>query len=184
LPVVFIGAGLVSAPVLVFLLHVAEPAQQRKPEIKRLTAQQDGSGADQACKSRLRETKGNLAAESSTIEQLQRDRTGGQELLDMVANTYRGRETSGITEMIRRNTLSLEARLRHQRSRNFINRAEAPGYFQKVESRKQAGREERGRCSPSLFRFPAEDHPPAAVQTRPANAPAPGAAAKAPAKKG
>src|SRR5216110_251098 len=48
----------------IFLLYVAEPAQQRKHGNQETDGAKDGSGADQAASRGLRETKDNLAAES------------------------------------------------------------------------------------------------------------------------
>src|SRR5204863_7008214 len=122
----------------------------------------------------------------STIEQLQRDRTGGQELLDMVANTVSRTENLWLTEMIRKgNTLSMEGSSASINAvANFITALKRSGYFQKVEIKETKQDEKNAAVQSFVFQISAEITPPAAVQTRPANAPAPGAAAKAPAKKG
>ncbi len=122
----------------------------------------------------------------ATIEQLQRDRTGGQELLDMVANTVSRTENLWLNEMIRKgNTLSFQGSSASVNAvANFITALKRSGYFQKVEI-KEAKQDEKNTGVQSFgFQMTAEIAPPPAAQTRPANAPAPAAAAKAPAKKG
>ena len=60
----------------------------RDEENQDVAVAEDGTGADQAASGSLFEKqKQVLQQRVSTIEQLQRDRTGGQELLDEVANT-------------------------------------------------------------------------------------------------
>jgi Tfp pilus assembly protein PilN len=122
----------------------------------------------------------------ATIEQLQRDRTGGQELLDMVANTVSRTENLWLTEMARKgNVLSMEGSSASVNSvANFITALKRSGYFQKVEIKEAKQDEKNTAIQAFLFQISAEITPPPAAQTRPANAPAPAAAAKAPAKKG
>src|SRR5207253_6566138 len=71
----------------------------------------------------------------NTIEQLQRDRTGGQELLDMVANTVSRTENLWLTQMTRKgNTLAMDgASASINAVANFITALKRSGYFQKVE---------------------------------------------------
>jgi Tfp pilus assembly protein PilN len=120
----------------------------------------------------------------STIEQLQRDRTGGQELLDMVANTVSRTENLWLSEMVRKgNTLSLEGSSASINAvANFITALKRSGYFQKVEIKESKQDDKNTGVQSFTFQISAEITPPPAVQARPANAPV--AAAKAPAKKG
>jgi Tfp pilus assembly protein PilN len=120
----------------------------------------------------------------STIEQLQRDRTGGQELLDMVANTVSRTENLWLTEMSRKgNTLSMEGSSASINAvANFITALKRSGYFQKVEIKESKQDEKNMAVQTFVFQISAEISPPQPVQARPANTPAP--AAKAPAKKG
>jgi Tfp pilus assembly protein PilN len=122
----------------------------------------------------------------ATIEQLQRDRTGGQELLDMVANTVSRTENLWLTEMIRKgNTLSMEGSSASVNSvANFITALKRSGYFQKVEIKETKQDDKNTAVQAFLFQISAEITPPPAAQTKSATAPAPAAAAKAPAKKG
>src|SRR5712664_3130345 len=118
--------------------------------------------------------------------QLQRDRTGGQELLDMVANTVSRTENLWLTEMVRKgNVLSMEGSSASVNAvANFITALKRSGYFQKVEI-KETKQDEKNTAVQSFgFQISAEISPPPAVQARPANTPAPPAAAKTPAKKG
>src|SRR5712664_3614868 len=116
--------------------------------------------------------------------QLQRDRTGGQELLDMVANTVSRTENLWLTEMVRKgNVLSMEGSSASVNAvANFITALKRSGYFQKVEIKESKQDDKNTGVQSFTFQISAEITPPPAVQTRPANAPV--AAAKAPAKKG
>jgi Tfp pilus assembly protein PilN len=68
---------------------------------------------------------------------------------------------------------------------NFITALKRSGYFQKVEIKETHQDDKNNALQTFLFQISAEITPlPAAQQTRPANAPTPPAAAKAPAKKG
>jgi Tfp pilus assembly protein PilN len=122
----------------------------------------------------------------STIEQLQRDRTGGQELLDMVANTVSRTENLWLTEMVRKgNTLQMEGSSASINAvANFITALKRSGYFQKVEIQETKQDDKNTAVQSFTFQITAEITPPPAAQARPANAPASTAAAKAPAKKG
>jgi Tfp pilus assembly protein PilN len=76
-----------------------------------------------------------LQVRVDTIEKLQRDRTGGQELLDMVANTVSRTENLWLTNMTRKgNTLNIVGSSASINSvANFITAMKRSGYFQKVE---------------------------------------------------
>jgi type IV pilus assembly protein PilN len=188
LPVVFIGAGLVlGALVLGFFYYTwANQLGKENAEIKRLTAQKTDLEQTKQQVEAFEKQKQILQQRVSTIEQLQRDRTGGQELLDMVANTVSRTENLWLTEMVRKgNTLSLEgASASVNAVANFITALKRSGYFQKVEI-KEAKQDEKAQGVQTFnFQISAEIAPPQPVQTRPANTPVPPAAAKAPAKKG
>ena len=188
LPVVFIGAGLVlGALVLGFFYYTwANQLGKENAEIKRLTAQKTDLEQTKQQVEAFEKQKLILQQRVSTIEQLQRDRTGGQELLDMVANTVSRTENLWLTEMVRKgNTLSLEgASASVNAVANFITALKRSGYFQKVEI-KEAKQDEKTQAVQTFnFQISAEIAPPQSVQARPANTPVPPAAAKAPAKKG
>jgi type IV pilus assembly protein PilN len=188
LPVVFIGAGLVlGALVLGFFYYTwANQLGKENAEIKRLTAQKTDLEQTKQQVEAFEKQKQILQQRVSTIEQLQRDRTGGQELLDMVANTVSRTENLWLTEMVRKgNTLSLDgASASVNAVANFITALKRSGYFQKVEI-KEAKQDEKSQGVQTYnFQISAEIAPPLPVPTRPANTPVPPAAAKAPAKKG
>jgi Tfp pilus assembly protein PilN len=188
LPVVFIGAGLVlGALVLGFFYYTwQKQLNEENTRIKTLTAQKADLEQTKQQVEAFEKQKVVLQQRVSTIEQLQRDRTGGQELLDMVANTVSRTENLWLTEMTRKgNTLSLNGSAASINSvANFITALKRSGYFQKVEIKESKQDEKSTGVQTFVFDISAEITPPQAVQTRPANAAAPSAAAKAPAKKG
>jgi Tfp pilus assembly protein PilN len=188
LPVVFIGAGLVlGALVLGFFYYTwANQLGKENAEIKRLTAQKTDLEQTKQQVEAFEKQKQILQQRVSTIEQLQRDRTGGQELLDMVANTVSRTENLWLTEMVRKgNTLSFEGGSASVNAvANFITALKRSGYFQKVEIKETKQDEKTQAVQTFMFQISAEIAPPQPVQARPANSPAPSAAAKAPARKG
>src|SRR5882757_7831428 len=154
MPVVFVGAGLVLGALVLGFFYFTWQRQLEK--------------------------------ENAEIKQLQRDRTGGQELLDMVANTVSRTENLWLTEMVRKGTvLSMEGTSASVNSvAKFITALKRSGYCQKVEI-KEAKQDDKNTAVQSFaFQISAEITPPSAAQSKPANSPAPAAAAKAPAKKG
>jgi Tfp pilus assembly protein PilN len=188
LPVVFIGAGLVLGALVLGFFYYTWQNQLNKEntEIKRLTAQKTDLEQTKLQVEAFEKQKVILQQRVSTIEQLQRDRTGGQELLDMVANTVSRTENLWLTEMVRKgNTLSMEGSSASINAvANFITALKRSGYFQKVEIQETKQDEKTAAVQSFTFQITAEITPPPAAQARPANAPAGAAAAKAPAKKG
>src|SRR5882724_9514714 len=188
LPVVFIGAGWVlGALVLGFFYYTwQKQLNDENAQIKRLQAQKADLEQTKLQVEAFEKQKVILQQRVATIEQLQRDRTGGQELLDMIANTVSRTENLWLTEMVRKgNVLSMEGTSASVNAvANFITALKRSGYFQKVEI-KETKQDEKNTAVQSFgFQISAEITPPNAVQARPANTPAPAAAAKAPAKKG
>src|SRR5438445_5847261 len=188
LPAVFIGAGLVlGALVLGFFYYTWQrQLEKENAEIKRLTAQKTELEQTKQQVEPFERQKDLLQRRVSTIEQLQRDRTGGQELLDMVANTVSRTENLWLTEMVRKGSvLSMEGSSASVNAvANFITALKRSGYFQKVEIKETKQDEKNSALQTFVFQISAEITPPPAVQARPANTPAPTTAAKAPAKKG
>jgi Tfp pilus assembly protein PilN len=188
LPVVFIGAGLVlGALVLGFFYYTwQKQLNEENARIKTLTAQKADLEQTKLQVEAFEKQKVILQQRVSTIEQLQRDRTGGQELLDMVASTVSRTENLWLTEMTRKgNTLAIEGSSASINSvANFITALKRSGYFQKVEIKESKQDEKNQAVQTFLFQISAEITPPPAVQARPASLPAPPATAKAPAKKG
>jgi Tfp pilus assembly protein PilN len=188
MPVVFVGGGLVLGALVLGFFYYTWQTQLNtlNADIKKLTAQKTDLEQTKQQVEAFEKQKVVLQQRVATIEQLQRDRTGGQELLDMVANTVSRTENLWLTEMARKgNVLSMEGSSASVNSvANFITALKRSGYFQKVEIKEAKQDEKNTAIQAFLFQISAEITPPPAAQTRPANAPAPAAAAKAPAKKG
>ncbi len=188
LPVVFIGAGLVlGALVLGFFYYTwQKQLNEENARIKVLTAQKADLEQTKLQVEAFEKQKVVLQQRVATIEQLQRDRTGGQELLDMVANTVSRTENLWLTEMTRKgNTLAMEGSSASINSvANFITSLKRSGYFSKVEIKESKQDEKNLGVQTFLFQISAEITPPPAVQARPASSAAPPATAQAPAKKG
>jgi Tfp pilus assembly protein PilN len=188
MPVVFVGGGLVLGALVLGFFYYTWQTQLNtlNADIKKLTAQKTDLEQTKQQVEAFEKQKVVLQQRVATIEQLQRDRTGGQELLDMVANTVSRTENLWLTEMVRKgNVLSMEGSSASVNSvANFITALKRSGYFQKVEIKEAKQDEKNTAIQAFLFQISAEITPPPAAQTRPANAPAPAAAAKAPAKKG
>src|SRR5947208_4214167 len=188
LPAVFIGAGVVLGCLVLGYIYFSWQSKltEENNRIKQLTAQKTELQQIKQQVETFDKQKAVLQVRVDTIEKLQRDRTGGQELLDMVANTVSRTENLWLTEMVRKgNTLSMEGSSASVNAvANFITALKRSGYFQKVEIKETKQDEKNTAVQSFLFQISAEITPPPAVQTRPANAPAPAAAAKAPAKKG
>jgi len=188
LPVVFIGAGLVlGALVLGFFYYTwQKQLNEENARIKVLTAQKADLEQTKLQVEAFEKQKVVLQQRVATIEQLQRDRTGGQELLDMVANTVSRTENLWLTEMTRKgNTLAMEGSSASINSvANFITSLKRSGYFSKVEIKESKQDDKNLAVQTFLFQISAEITPPPAVQARPASSAAPPATAKAPAKKG
>jgi len=188
LPVVFIGAGLVLGALVLGFFYYTWQNQLNKEnaEIKRLTSQKTELEQTKQQVEAFEKQKQVLQQRVGTIEQLQRDRTGGQELLDMVANTVSRTENLWLTEMVRKgNNLSFEGESASINAvANFITALKRSGYFQKVEIKESKQDEKSTAVQTFTFQISADIAPPQPVQARPANTPAPPAAAKAPAKKG
>jgi Tfp pilus assembly protein PilN len=186
LPVVFVGAGLVVGFLVLGVLYYTWQKQlvDENNRIKTLKAQKADLEQTKQQVEAFEKQKTILLQRVSTIEQLQRDRTGGQELLDMVANTVSRTENLWLTEMVRKgNTLSMEGSSASINAvANFITALKRSGYFQKVEIKESKQDEKNMSVQTFTFQISAEISPPQPAQARPANTPAP--AAKTPAKKG
>lgn len=186
LPVAFIGVGLVLGAVVLGFFYYTWQNQLNKEnaEIKRLTVQKTDLEQTKQQVEAFEKQKITLQQRVSTIEQLQRDRTGGQELLDMVANTVSRTENLWLTEMVRKGTtLSLEGSSASINAvANFITALKRSGYFQKVEIKESKQDTLNTAVVSFLFQISAEITPPPVAPTRPANTPA--SAPRAPAKKG
>jgi len=168
LPVVFIGAGVLLGGLFLFYFYHSWQAQLND-ETKRIQTLQSQKTELEQVKQQVElfeKQKQVLQQRVTTIEQLQHDRTGGQELLDQVANTVSRAENLWLTSMTKRS-----------------------GYFQKIEIKEAKQDDKNTAIQTFIFTINAEITPsgPAAgtPQTKPANAPSPATPnPAAPAKKG
>src|ERR1700681_4276133 len=185
LPVLFIDAGLaLGVLVLGFLFYSwQQQLNTENSKIKTLQAQKTDLESIKQQVEAFDKQKQVLQQRVSTIEQLQRDRTGGQDLLDMVANTVSRTENLWLTTMTRKGTnLSIEGSSASINSvANFITALKRSGYFQKVEIKESKQDDKNTAVQTYTFEISAEITPPQAVQSKPASAPA---QAAPPARKG
>jgi type IV pilus assembly protein PilN len=186
LPVLFIGAGLVFGCLILGYLFYSWQRQlnDENARIKQLQAQKTDLEQIKVQVENFEKQKQVLQQRVSTIEQLQRDRTGGQELLDQVANTVARTENLWLTSMVRKgNNLAIEGSSASINGvANFVTALKRSGYFQKVEIRESKQDEKNKDVQTFLFQLTAEISPPAAAPpSAPARSTTPVAA---PAKKG
>jgi type IV pilus assembly protein PilN len=194
LPALFVGAGLVFGCLILGYLYYSWQRQlnEENTRIKQLQAQKtELEGIKQQVET-FEKQKQVLQQRVSTIEQLQRDRTGGQELLDQVASTVARTENLWLTSMVRKgNNLAVEGQSASINAvANFITALKRSGYFQKVEIKESRQDDKNSAVQTFNFQISAEISPPPAgtpvpqhSQAKPAAAPAPPAAVKSPAPK-
>jgi Tfp pilus assembly protein PilN len=190
MPLVFVGAGLALG--LLFLLYFYHSWQAQlsgeTARIKQLQAQKTELEQIKLQVESFEKQKQTLQQRVGTIEQLQRDRTGGQELLDEVANTVSRAENLWLISMTKKGSaVTFEGAAASINSvANFITALKRSGYFQKIEIKDTKQDDKNTGVQTFLFTINAEiaqSGPNApAGQTKPANAPATNA--PAPAKKG
>lgn len=185
LPVLFIGIGAALGVVVLGFFYYTWQKQlnQENAQIKRLTAEKTTLEQTKQQVEAFEKQKAVLLQRVGTIEQLQRDRTGGQELLDMVANTVSRTENLWLTSLTRHGAaLTINGSSASINAvANFITAMKRSGYFQKVEIKESKQDEKNVSVQTFNFEINAEISPPAA-QPKAANAPS--SAAPAPAKKG
>ena len=192
LPVLFIGAGFFIGLLVLGVLYYTWQSQltAENNKIKILQAQKTDLENIKAQVEAFDKQKAVLEQRVRTIEQLQRDRTGGQELLDMVANTVSRTENLWLTTMTRKgNQLAIEGSSASVNAvANFITALKRSGYFQKVEIKETKQDDKNTAIQTFNFQLSAEITPPApgapASAAKPANAPAKPAPPTAPARKG
>jgi Tfp pilus assembly protein PilN len=92
------------------------------------------------------------------IEDLRRNKTGGQELLDMVATTVTRTDALWLTSLVRRgNGLTMEGSAASINAvANFITQLKRSGYFDKVEIRESRQDEKAGLLPTFFFTLTAE----------------------------
>ena len=194
MPLVFVGAGVVLGALFLFYFYHSWQTQlnDENNRIKQLQAQKTELEQIKLQVEAFEKQKQTLQQRVGTIEQLQKDRTGGQELLDQVANTVSRAENLWLTSMSKKGTnVTFEGAAASINSvANFITALKRSGYFQKIEIKDTKQDDKNTAVQTFLFTINAEIAPntpaaTAAVQAKPANAPAPSApTSAAPAKKG
>jgi type IV pilus assembly protein PilN len=192
LPVVFVGAGAALGVLALFLLYLSWQKQlnEENTRIKQLQAQKADLEQIKQQVDTFEAQKKILTLRVGTIEQLQRDRTGAQELLDEIASTVSRTENLWLLNMSRKgNSLAMEGAAASVNSvANFITALKRSGYFQKVEIKETKQDEKSTGIQTFLFQMTAEISPPQIApvtqrpqQPKPVGVPAPAAT---PAKKG
>lgn len=193
LPALFVGAGVVLGVLVLGFLYFSWQRQlnAENSRIKVLQAQKTDLENIKQQVEAFDKQKQVLQQRVATIEQLQRDRTGGQDLLDMVANTVSRTENLWLTTMTRKGTnLAIEGSSASINAvANFITALKRSGYFQKVEIKETKQDDKNTGVQTFNFQLSAEITPPQAGVTTPAqakaaNTPAKAAPSPAPAKKG
>jgi len=189
MPVVFVGAGIVLGALFLFYFYHSWQTQlnQENALIKKYQAQKTELEAIKQQVSTFENQKRTLQQRVDTIEQLQKDRTGGQELLDQVANTVSRSENLWLTSMSKKGgAVTFQGASASINSvANFITALKRSGFFQKIEIKETKQDEKPTGVETFLFTIEAEIAPsgPAAQpgQMTPAKTATPNAA---PAKKG
>lgn len=152
-------------------------ARKRQDQIQKLTAE----------KARLEDLKQQVDAfearkkvlqqRINVIEQLQRDRTGGQELLDTISTTVSRTDALWLTSMTKKgNALAIEGSAGSINAvANYITQLRRSGYFQKIEIKESKQDDKNTGVVTFVFTLNAEIAP---VGIQPAGAPGnpPGAA--------
>src|ERR1700724_725077 len=187
MPVVFVGAGAALGVLVLFLLYLSWQKQlnDENTRIKQLQAQKADLEQIKHQVDTFEAQKKVLSQRVQTIEQLQRDRTGGQELLDEVASTVSRTENLWLIDMTRKgNSLSINGASASVNSvANFITALKRSGYFQKVEIKETKQDEKNTGIQTFTFQLNAEISPPQLPPRSPQPVGSPAAVA-APAKKG
>jgi type IV pilus assembly protein PilN len=192
MPLVFIGAGVLLGALFLFYFYHSWQTQlnDENARIKQLQAQKTELEQIKLQVEAFEKQKVVLQQRVGTIEQLQKDRTGGQELLDQVANTVSRAENLWLTSMTKKGSaVTLEGSAASINSvANFITALKRSGYFQKIEIKESKQDDRNTAVQTFLFTINAEiapNGPAPGPQAKPANVPGQGApTSAAPAKKG
>jgi Tfp pilus assembly protein PilN len=137
LPAVFIGAGFLLGGLVLGYIYYSWQSQlnAENTRIKQLQAQKTELQQIKQQVEQFEKQSKVLQVRVDTIEKLQRDRTGGQELLDMVANTVSRTENLWLTNLTRKgNALDITGSSASVNAvANFITAMKRSGYFDKIE---------------------------------------------------
>jgi type IV pilus assembly protein PilN len=181
-----VGAFVFGAAILsLYWFTLKKDLTEEQNHIKQLRAQKTDLEQIKAQVDSFDQQKKVLQAKVAVIEQLQRDRTGGRELLDTLANTVTRTENLWLTSMTRKgNSLSIDGAAASINSvANFITQLKRSGYFQKVEIKESKQDEGISAIETFAFQLTADIVPPQATKPA-ASAEPPAAPPAAPAKKG
>ena len=175
MPAIFIAAGLLlGAAFLGFLyMNYQKQLNDENTRIAKLSSEKTQLEQIKQQVEVFQKQKVVLQQRVSTIEELQRDRTGGQELLDMVANTVSRTENLWLTNVTRKgNNLTLLGSSASINSvANFITALKRSGYFQKVEIKESKQDDKTVGVQTYNFEISAEIAPPAALPQKPVSVP-------------
>ncbi|MGH9774489.1 MAG: PilN domain-containing protein [Candidatus Acidiferrales bacterium] len=124
--------------------------------------------------------KAALQQRINVIEQLQRNRSGGQDLLQMVANTVVKTDSLWLTKMDRKgNALDLSGTAASiDTVANFLSQLKRSGYFTKIELKEVKENDITPSVATYEFSMTAEWGPPSTTESAPAPASATPASAK------
>lgn len=183
LPVLFVGAGILFGALILGYLYYSWQRQlnDENTRIKQLQAQKTDLEQVKQQVEAFEKQKQVLQQRVSTIEQLQRDRTGGQELLDEIASTVARTENLWLISMIRKgNNLTIDgASASVNGVANFITALKRSGYFSKIEIKESKQDDKNTAVQTFMFEVSAEITPPPPgvpapphAQAKPASAPA------------
>jgi Tfp pilus assembly protein PilN len=194
LPLVFIGSGVLLGGLFLFYFYHSWQTQlnDENKRIQQLRAQKTDLEQIKLQVEAFEKQKIVLQQRVGTIEQLQRDRTGAQELLDQVANTVSRAENLWLMSLSKKGpNLSMNGAAASLNSvANFITALKRSGYFQKVEIVDAKQDDKNMNVQTFLFSINAEIAPNGPAQAnmpaaKPASTPGgTGPTASAPAKKG
>jgi type IV pilus assembly protein PilN len=175
LPVLFIGAGVLFGALILGYVYYNWQHQltEENAKIKQLQTQKTDLEQVKLQVEAFEKQKAVLQQRVSTIEQLQRDRTGAQELLDQIASTVSRTENLWLTSMVKKdNNLTIDgASASVNGVANFITALKRSGYFSNIEI-KESKQDEKANAAVQTFTFEIS------AQITPPGAPAPATTAK------
>lgn len=180
LPALFIGAGILFGALILGYVYYNWQRQlaDENAKIKQLQTQKTDLEQVKLQVEAFEKQKVVLQQRVGTIEQLQRDRTGGQELLDQIASTVARTENLWLTSMVRKgNDLTLDGSSASVNGvANFITALKRSGYFSGIEIKESKQDDKATAVQTFNFEISAQITPPnspvPATSAKPASAPA------------
>jgi type IV pilus assembly protein PilN len=178
LPVLFIGAGVLFGALILGYVYYNWQHQltEENAKIKQLQTQKTDLEQVKLQVEAFEKQKGVLQQRVTTIEQLQRDRTGGQELLDQIASTVSRTENLWLTSLVKKDSslTIVGASASVNGVANFITALKRSGYFSNIEIKESKQDEKATAVNTFNFEISAQITPPGvppAAMARPASAP-------------